>query len=341
MAICILDDGSSQIKLKTANGETSLRFGSIVVNRAIYNADGVSESTYIVDGVDYTGLTTSDSPERTDTTNYQVSPLNRVLVHEALRQAGLGGQDVILGVTLPINQFFELGEDGRPNLKRIEQKKANLLGPIESKSGQALANIKEVFVFPEAIPAAVDTMTDLKDGKMVYKQGYSDNKRVCVIDVGGHSTDIVLFESQTANVLQQRGLETGVIKLVDSLQNKLANLMNESQAIERSIADQAFKDQAYAGHDLSNTIDQISAPLVQKIRATVEQLAPKRSTDLFLCVGGGANLVKSAIEDYAGEEKTIIPHQPDEAIARGVTKMLLAKLKKSENSSQIKEKAEA
>lgn len=345
MTICVIDDGSSQIKLRTADGKTSLKFPSKVVNRPIHNIDGPIEACYGIEGKVYSVLSSSDAAERTDSENYQISDLNRVLVHEALRQAGLGGQDVILGVTLPITQYFELGKDGRPNIKRIEQKKASIMGAIESKakSPVALAHIKEVYVYPEALPAAVDVMTDMVNGQMVYKPEYNDNKRVCVIDVGGHSIDIVLFESQTANIIEQTGFEGGVIRLVDALQNKLMGLLNETQPIERSIAEQAMVKGEYAGHDLSATIEQIAAPLAQKVKANLERLVPKRSTDLFICVGGGANLVKDAVAEYAGEEKTLVPHQPDEAIARGVTKMLLNRLSKNEpvKAKEKSKKAEA
>lgn len=329
MKVCVIDDGSSQIKLLSTDGSSSLKFPSVVENRPVYSADGISKSTYAVDGLEYTVLRSSDAPERTDTDNYQTGHLNRVLVHEALREAGLGGQDVALGVTLPIGQYFELGQDGRPNTKRIEAKKANLKGPIENRAGETLANIQEVYVFPEALPAAVDVMTDLKDGELVYKPQYSENLRVCCIDVGGHSIDIVVFESQTGNILQQEGFNGGVIRLVDALQNKLMGLLGESRPIERSIAERAMIQGQYAGHNLKATITQIANPLAEKVKATLERITSKRSTDLFLIVGGGADLVKDKVIEFAGEEKTLVPVNPDESIARGVSKMLLARLKKN------------
>lgn len=342
MEICVIDDGSSQIKLRRADGMGAVKIPSIVENRPIYSAEGVSPSTYRIEDKDYTVLAVSDQPERTDKGNYQTSDLNRVLVHEALRKAGLGGKDVILGVTLPIQQYFELGADSKLNMKRIEAKKANLMGPIENRAGEAIAHIKEVYVFPEAIPAAVDAMTDLKDGQLVYKPEYTDNKRICVIDVGGHTIDIAVFESLTANILQREGFEGGVIKLVDALQSKLMALLGESQPIERSIAERAMINGHYAGHDLSSTIKQIAAPLSEKVRQTLDRIASKRSTDLFICVGGGAQLVKEAVAEYAGEEKTLVPNAPDEAIARGVSKMLLSRLARTSHETKTKaKKAEA
>lgn len=327
MKICVIDDGSSQIKLLATDGTTTLKLPSIVENRAVYSSEGIAKSTYNVEGLDYTVLRSSDAPERTDTDNYQTGHINRVLVHEALREAGLGGQDVALGVTLPIGQFFELGQGGGPNLKRIEAKKANLKGAIENRAGEPLARVQEVYVFPEALPAAVDVMTDLKDGELVYKPQFSQNQRVCCIDVGGHSIDIVVFESQTGNIISQEGFNGGVIKLVDALQNKLMALLGESRPIERSVAEKAMIKGEYAGHDLTATIAQIANPLAEKVKSTLERITSKRSTDLFLIVGGGAGLVKDKVVEFAGEEKTLVPANPDESIARGVAKMLMAKLK--------------
>jgi plasmid segregation protein ParM len=337
MEICVIDDGSSQIKLKRASDGTVIKIPSIVENRAVYSSEGVSSTTYRVEDKDYTVLTVSDQPERTDKGNYQLSDLNRVLVHEALRKGGLGGKDVVLGVTLPIEQYFERGES-KPNKVRIEAKKANLMGPIENRAGEPIAHIREVYVFPEAIPAAIDVMTDIKDGQLVYKPEFHENKRVCVVDVGGHTIDIAVFESLTANVIQKEGFDGGVIRLVDSLQSKLMALLGESQPIERSIAEKAMINGHYAGHDLTATIRQIAAPLAEKVRQNLDRLASKRTTDLFICVGGGAQLVKEAVQDYAGTEKTLVPNAPDEAIARGVSKMLMSRLARN-TTQETKTKA--
>jgi len=99
--------------------------------------------------------------------------------------------------------------------------------------------------------------------------------------------------------------------------------------LERSIAERAMIKGEYAGHNLKATIAQIANPLAEKVKATLERITSKRSTDLFLIVGGGADLVKDKVIEFAGEEKTIVPANPDEAIARGVSKMLLARLKKN------------
>lgn len=340
MKICVIDDGSSQIKLKSVDGITTLKIPSCVVNRAIYNAEGVSHSAYRTAEQDYTVLPFDDAPERTDTSNYQLSPLNRVLAHEVLRKAGFGGQEVTLGVTLPVNQYFELGQGGKPNLARIEAKKAHIKAPIESRAGLHLAKIADVYVFPEALPAAVDVMCDLVDGKLVFKNEFSENKRVCCVDIGGHSIDIVLFESLSGNIIAHEAIETGVIKLVDELQSRLMTILGETRAIERSIAETAMVKREYAGHDLSGVIEQIAAPLAQKVQNALERLASKRSTDYFLVVGGGASLIRDKVAEYAGD-KTIVPEQPDESIARGVGKMLAARIGKQAQSTKKSTTVEA
>lgn len=340
MIAIVIDDGSSQMKLRRIDGSTTLKLPSTVVNRSVYNMEGISPSCYRVGEHDYTVLPSDDTPERTDTASYQLSPLNLVLVHESLRQAGLGGSAVILGCTLPINQFFELGLGGKPNLARIEAKKAHLKSAIENRAGLPLAIIKDVIVFPEALPAAVDVMCELHDGDLIYKDQFADNQRVCCVDVGGHSVDIVVFETHTRNVLAQDCIESGVIKIVDALQNSMMTLLKETRPIERSIAEASLLKREYDGIDLSGAIAQASSALASKVVSTLERLASKRTTDYFLVVGGGAELVADKVRAYAGE-KTIVPAKADESIARGIAMMLSSMLSTASSSSSDQATAEA
>ena len=59
-------------------------------------------SSYRVNGYEFTVDSNMDQTIRTDNTRYQTSEVNRVLIHEALRQAGFGGKNIEVITTLPI-----------------------------------------------------------------------------------------------------------------------------------------------------------------------------------------------------------------------------------------------
>lgn len=338
--ICVIDEGSSQIKLRTEiDGVISrIKFPSIAVNKGLNGMDGPSPSAYTVDGFQYTVLPQHDTPERTDTENYQVSALNRVFVHEALRTAGLGGQEVILGVTLPINQYFNLGQGGGINQARIDEKKANILGDISNNAGETLASIKDVVVFPEALPASADVMTDMINGVMTFKTKYSDNQRVCCIDAGGHSVDIVVFDSSTGVIHAQESIESGVLKIIDTLQSTLMPVFKSSTAIERTVASATLISGKVGTTDVSDIIHQAALDWANQVVGTVARLASQRTTDVFLVVGGGAPLIESQIIEHATQEKTITPTDADESIVRGIAKILETRL---HHAAQKEREAEA
>ena len=99
-------------------------------------------------------------------------------------------------------------------------------------------------------------------------------------------------------------------------------MLELSVPVERSVATKAIETKVYDGHDLTDIIDEVSLPLVQKIMSTVAEVASPRSTDLFLIVGGGAQLVEKPMRSYTDASKVVIPENPDEAIVRGAFKML-------------------
>ena len=328
--VCVIDEGSSQIKLRATMDGTvkTVKFPSIAVNKGLNGMDGPSVSAYTANGFQYTVLPSHDHPERTDTENYQTSVLNRVFLHEALRIAGLGGREITLGVTLPINQYFNLGQGGGINQRRIAEKKANTMGDITNNAGEPLATIVDVMVFPEALPASADVLTEMVKDVMTFKPEYEEEKRVCCIDAGGHSVDIVVFNSMTGTIFAQESIESGVLKIIDTLQSTLMPVFDSNTAIERSVASTALISRKVGKTDVSDIINLAARDWANQVVGAVKRLAKERSTDIFLVVGGGAPLIEDQIIDHATKEKTIVPADADESIVRGIAKIMQTRLTK-------------
>ncbi|MBV1882875.1 MAG: ParM/StbA family protein [Pseudomonadales bacterium] len=322
MEICVIDDGAAQTKLRfRQNGRLkTIKFPSLAVDYFQSDTHGIVDSAYYVESECYTVVAREDDPIRTDTNQFQTSRVNRVFIHEALRRAGITGE-VIVGVTLPLHQYFELGITGVVNTARIDQKKRNVMGPIQGAK-RKLVTISNCVVFPESLPAGIDELMMMEKGELKLKPEYVGIDRICCIDVGGHSVDIILFDALSNRVINKKTIESGVLKLVDRMQNRLGKMLELSVPVERSVATKAIETKVYDGHDLTDIIDEVSLPLVQKIMSTVAEVASPRSTDLFLIVGGGAQLVEKPMRSYTDASKVVIPENPDEAIVRGAFKML-------------------
>ncbi len=319
-----IDDGSSQIKLMV-DGEVTI-VKSTVVNEARGDSENFSDSAYYVGGHLFTVLDRAEQPLPTNFDQFQYSDLNRVLVNEALRLAGLGGREIVVGVTLPIDQFFKKGRGSIPNKEIIEQKKESLLKPVDNLGGCGLAKIVEVHVFPEAIPAAVDVMTNINNGSLKMKDQYKEGfDQICCIDVGGYTVDISVFDPYTSIISKKDSFNGGVIEVVEDLQGALASLSMTNTNVRQYIAHQALLARKFRGQDIGHIIDEIAASLRSRVKSYLQKLADESMTELFILVGGGAPLVEQAVIDYAGVEKTVVPQNSDLSILRGINKMLQLK----------------
>ncbi|MGK9007660.1 plasmid segregation protein ParM domain-containing protein, partial [Citrobacter europaeus] len=68
---------------------------------------GAEEGLYKTEeGLDYTVSEYLPNADDTRFKDYPRSPLNRVLVHHALRVAGFGGKDVSIATGLPVSYYY-------------------------------------------------------------------------------------------------------------------------------------------------------------------------------------------------------------------------------------------
>ena len=321
--IVMIDDGSRQIKIThEVDGiiKTS-KFASTALHGAKMTVSGYSNSAYETEEGDrLTVVSLGDDTIQTDLSSYQTSTLDRALIHEALRREGYGGKKVTIGTTLPLNQYY-IGD--RVNNALIEEKKANLTKGIRSMEGHALAEITEVIVFPEAIPAFIQVATEQgKDGKLIYKDGFDKEMKVCCIDLGGFTVDTAVFESLSGTIINKESREYGVVKVLNELKISIAQLISEKN-IPLPIVEQAVINKSIHKHDITDLIKSASKELLDNVQKDLERMAPAISTKLYIVIGGGADLAKQLVIEHAkGISNVIVPEAPDEMISRGGYKLL-------------------
>ncbi|WP_340615856.1 ParM/StbA family protein [Xenorhabdus entomophaga] len=265
--------------------------------------------------------------------NYQSSPAHRVLVINALAQLGLGGQEIILADTLPINQFYS--DLGKIDQNRLEAKRESLMKPVNNVSGQYEApHIIDVMVYPEAIPAYVSASvtSDMKPNPDL-----DGAESIMVVDVGRFTCDIAVLD-KTYQVVKRRTSEHGVYMMLDrvhALLQENAEKLNIAEPKEIHLESiDTFIRQGYIGSRLKSAADkrikidevvqQAAEEFAEIIRNDIRTVHRNLSDiDVLILVGGGANLIGGKLE-YLNNCTTgwgcpvYIPDNPEFAIVRGV-----------------------
>ncbi|HBM2815656.1 TPA: ParM/StbA family protein [Enterobacter hormaechei subsp. xiangfangensis] len=275
-----------------------------------------------------TGLIDTCDPQ------YQVSAAQRVLIVNALAQAGLGGRDIILSDTLPISQYF--GSDSKINVARIEAKKASLMTPVTNCTGKLAApRILGVKIFPEAVTAVISATIN-PDGSVNEK--FSRVQGKVVIDLGRFTCDIAYLDESNkivARYTSENGVHTMLKEIRSMLEANEATLgIKEAGEIPLDSIDRFIRDGGRIASawddsdaiDITRFIDQAATNLIHRIkediRACVRNLT---DIDVLLVVGGGANYIGGKLPFLAHQDlraawgkPVFIPDFPELAIVRGV-----------------------
>lgn len=338
-----VDDGSGNIAYKFKDDEGNVFEGispSCVVPGVLPDlCGGVSDQTWTTEeGASYTVTINNTQQVNTCNKDYQVSPANRVLVHNSIARAGLSGQLVHLGCTLPTAQFYT-GDPEKPiAVERIGEKRDNLMKSIVNVSNVLSApTIDAVKVFPEAIPAYIYCSIN-EDGTAA--EGYPEEHLTLVVDLGRYTCDMALI-STGYQVSKFSTTENGVHIMCDRFRKLLArnaNLINinDIDSFSNNQIDQII-DRGYIGStletesaiaarkDVSHIVNDSKAQLADIIYKDIIAIVGDLSTlTRIVFVGGGANWLR---EESAKWFHTVdIPSEPEKAIVRGTYFMLAQEL---------------
>ena len=303
----IIDDGSSQLKAtRELSGKILQKLiPSSVVDKIRSGGNGFAahDGSWKIDGNDYTVDSSFADRIGTDQSDrYQFSDMNTVLIHEVLRQMDLGGKDVDLSVTLPVNMFFK---DYIRNDELIAKKKAACLRAITNNANHAPANIKSIGVFPESVGAVWDWVYDEKGNEV------NSANRILVVDIGGTTTDVTVIAGDDS-IEHGETFQIGVEKI----RKELATLMDARPTAPQM--DEILKTRS-CGEKL---IEKACREAVRDIAQKLSTYQNPESYDVILYVGGGAALFGEVLgKEYGGNY--LIPENPSMANARGIIKSMI------------------
>ncbi|MCC8379111.1 plasmid segregation protein ParM domain-containing protein [Xenorhabdus sp. PB30.3] len=293
---------------------------------------------YHGEDVTFSVVTGGDELVNTCDPRYQISPAHRVLVINALAQVGLGGRDIILGETLPVNQFYN--DSGKIDQKRIQAKRESLMTPVENVSGQRKApRILDVIVYPEAVPIYVSASV-LAD--MSPNPALEGAKKILVVDIGRFTTNVVELDEHY-QIVRWSTFEHGVhiqLNRVHALLQEHAEELGIAEAKEIHLESiDMFIRRGYIGSSLKSAEDRRI-----RIDSVVQQAAIEHSNiiredirnvrrslddlDVMVMGGGGSYTIGGKL-DYLTDCTTdwgcpvYISEQPEYATVRGVYMALI------------------
>lgn len=264
---------------------------------------------------------------------YQLSEANRVLAIDTMAKAKLGGVACVVGCTLPVQQFYNRGDDANPvNAHRIQAKKDNLMKRCTNAYGAYDSPvILAVKVYPEAFPAYYYCASKTrKDGG----KEYPEKHKTLVVDLGEFTADLAIIATGD-EFIDFSTHEHGVHVMVTHLRTLLARHIDDVQAMP----DAAIKEVIQRGYvgsdsespaaiaariDVTHLIKASADHLNKLLLADIRELARGQMHDLtrIVFVGGGANWLR---EQSMGWHHTVdIPEEPHLAIVRGVQLLLQA-----------------
>jgi plasmid segregation protein ParM len=346
------DDGHDSIKLEirtvTQEGgkiisteREHLTMPSKVVRGAramalVNDDDSVSSGIYLVpneaggdESFTVTDALTSNDLIDTRAINYPLSPVNRVLVTDALMRAKLGGKEVRLVTGLPVSDFYK---DSGPNSELIEQKRANILtGKVSSISKTAkMPTIGEHLIACEGIAAVYnmainDDGTDDPDFFRLLEQA-----PVGVIDIGGKTIDLAVVyldrDRHQVDRSRTKSIDYGMLRLMNNIGSEVSREHRMTEISPRAMFRILSEGKMMRAGELLDVSASVQTAIAQELPNLFERIKAVwgKAEDLskVIVVGGGAYLLAKPIKEglYHHAEMS---KDPEYANANGMVKMAM------------------
>jgi plasmid segregation protein ParM len=332
VTLVAIDDGYADTKAYLQSGvsvtiPSRVRTGAHGLIEAVSSGDLASDASYTTEERKFTvGRHVQGEDTRYD--GFHLSPHNRVIVHHALRAAGVGGKRVRVAVGLPVGSFYR---DGQPNEALIASKRANLQVPVKLLGASSIpcATIDDVFVCAQGVTAWIDYAFDDKGQP---RPGVATGP-VAVVDIGGRTTDCVVVLPPAQIDPQRSGtLNVGALDVRESLVTAICREYG-LDSLPDQLAETALRTGAFK---LSGEVVDVSKLKQMALEAHLGRVedAIKRffgqgvDIEQIIFVGGGADLMRSLQQ---GRRNAVMPENPAYANARGMLKFLVMQEKQFAN----------
>lgn len=275
----------------------------------------------------YTAAMLSDiNASDTQFDDYPFGPLNRSMVHHALRKIGLSGESLRIATSLPVRNYYD---NQGINRLATQRKNDSIMMPVKAVDGIPCAVIKASEVYAEGVSAWID-FAIAPDGT----QRVVLESPAAVIDIGGRTTDTVkVLAGLTVEKKSSGTINRGVLDLIKEVRQLIARhpqiveLFGDlgDDKVPRSMVEAVIQTGRFRRHsldiDMSDAVAQARAPIAREILEDVERRIAK-GFDLqeMLFVGGGSVVFREEIKSHFKTASFI--DEPEFANARGMMKYM-------------------
>ena len=312
-----IDDGFADTKLVTQDRKVRVascaRAGHDGLS-AVNASDEVIGASYETAGRHFT-VGDFIHGEETRFDDFPTSDLNRVVVHHALRLAGLSGQRVKIASGLPLDMFFK---GSVRNEAVIRAKQEALLKRVNVSHTGETAQIIEHVVLPEGVASWFDFAFD-DDGNQLALDGPCG-----VIDIGGKTTDCVtILPGHHIDHMRSGTGNMGVLDVYEQVSAHMRTQFGEGQ-VSRRVLDRAvrtgtikrFGREHSVQAAVTTSLDDISERVLREAK---RHFGSGADLDVILFVGGGAALMTKLTSYFPNAR---VQPEPEFANARGMYKYL-------------------
>ncbi|WP_323025708.1 ParM/StbA family protein [Castellaniella sp.] len=319
-----VDDGHYAIKVVLEDGSTFSVPSRGKAGRHLISTSwrGDEASLYKTEeGLDFTVHEHLQAADDTRFMAYPRSPLNRVLVHHALRHAGLGGKEVSIATGLPVSYYYLA--DGRRNDALITSKQDNLYKAV-SCGGQSMARIMRNVVTTEAIAAYFDQLIEM-DGAPSASADDMGHSMIGVVDIGGKTTDcaVIFPGGEQVDTDRSGSNDVGVLMLYSTIGSILQTRFELDNVPPRLVEAAIRTGKVKISGDEEDVSEEVRVEkerLAEQIMAGVRtKIGAGKDLDSVLFVGGGTIVMKDQLEKYFSHSRFV--KNPEFANARGMFKI--------------------
>jgi plasmid segregation protein ParM len=253
---------------------------------------------------------------------YPYHPANLAVAMDAIRRVVAPGAAVHVIAGVPLNRFYLL-PSGAINTSLSARKTAAWSRPVRSLQGLPLPRIAKVTVIAEGVAAWFDFVID--DNFVVRDDVLNDC--MAVVDIGGRTTDIAVFQDGNVNLELSGTLDSGVL----DIQSRVIDILNvryPGMKVPRALLMEAVKFGAVRlgtgeidiGEDVLDCRRSLAANIELFMRAKIGNQVPLMKRVLF--VGGGAQVLQSELKEcFPG---AVFATDPQMANGRGMLKFGVA-----------------
>ena len=313
-----IDPGCAYIKVVAFDNQNRViqkAIPSILVeSEGTIDMDGNTSPTYRCDGAVWTVIESAHNPYNTRTDGYPYEPVNTVLMHHALRMAGIDNDDIQVATSIPLNDYY------KKDMAAYKQKKKETVQiPVTTFDHKTLSVLEPKVIVPEGLAGWIDMCYDYAGQPL---PGIPEGQ-VGLVDIGGRTTDICVVQGLNVYGDTVETVSRGYLDVFAEINQMVNNKYPETRkfpvkTLDTSLTTKQLEIETGRVVDISEEIDRALKNFTNGIMRDVNRLLGGDRQLAGTCFfGGGVHHIRSEISK---RPKTFIPDEPQFANARGAMK---------------------